>query len=230
MAVPITPAPMTATSQSGIISASTCLSSHAAGVLPRKDNQGRKGTISRTRGAKKALILPLFATAGWVRGLLLLGARSLPMEINRAAFGALAVFGVVAAGGGAYLANRHNDAAMQAVPLYPAPAVSAVTETENSIATPAVAVEPAPFVAAEPAPAPARPAPVARRAPTRETRPTTQRPRTASNTRGTEPTSAPTYTPPAAPVDPPVAAAIEPLENTAVERTAVVQEPARKQY
>ena len=31
------------------------------------------------------------------------------MEINRAAFGALAVFGVVAAGGGAYLANRHND-------------------------------------------------------------------------------------------------------------------------
>ena len=31
------------------------------------------------------------------------------MEINRAAFGALAVFGIVAAGGGAYLANRHND-------------------------------------------------------------------------------------------------------------------------
>ena len=34
------------------------------------------------------------------------------MEINRAAFGALAVFGIVAAGGGAYLANRHNDAAI----------------------------------------------------------------------------------------------------------------------
>ena len=151
------------------------------------------------------------------------------MEINRAAFGALAVFGVVAAGGGAYLANRHNDAAIQPVPMYPAPAVSAVTETENSIATPAVAVEPAPFVAA--APAPARPAPAARRAPVRETRPTTQRTRTASNTRGTAPTSTPTYTPPpAAPVDPPVAAAIEPLENAAVERTAVVQEPMRKQY
>ena len=57
------------------------------------------------------------------------------MEINRAAFGALAVFGVVAAGGGAYLANRHNDAAMQPAPPYPAPAMSAVTETENSIAT-----------------------------------------------------------------------------------------------
>ena len=56
------------------------------------------------------------------------------MEINRAAFGALAVFGVVAAGGGAYLANRHNDAAMQPS-VYPASAMNAVTETENSIAT-----------------------------------------------------------------------------------------------
>jgi hypothetical protein len=162
------------------------------------------------------------------------------MEINRAAFGALAVFGVVAAGGGAYLANRHNDTAAQPVPLYAAPAVSAVTETENSIATPAVAVEPAPLVAAEPAAAPMRPAPAARRASVRETRPTTtERTRTASHTRGAAPNSAPTDTPPAAPVDPPVAGAIEPLENTAVERTAparesaasrIVQEPPRKQY
>ena len=37
------------------------------------------------------------------------------MEINRAAFGALAVFGVVAAGSGAYLANRHSEVAMQPV-------------------------------------------------------------------------------------------------------------------
>ena len=85
------------------------------------------------------------------------------MEINRAAFGALAVFGVVAAGGGAYLANRHNDAAMQPAPVSSAPATGAVTETENSIATPAVAVEPAPLVAAEQAPAPSRPANVVRR-------------------------------------------------------------------
>jgi hypothetical protein len=154
------------------------------------------------------------------------------MEINRAAFGALAVFGMVAAGGGAYLANRHNEAAIQPVPLYPAPAVTAVTETENSIATPAVAVEPAPFVAAEPAPAPVRAASAVRRAPVRETRPATQRTRTSSDTRGTATTnSAPAYTPPpAAPVDPPVSAAIEPLENTAVERTTVLQEPPRKQY
>lgn len=150
------------------------------------------------------------------------------MEINRAAFGALAVFGVVAAGGGAYLANRHNDAAAQPVPLYAAPSVSAVTETENSIAEPAVAVEPTPLVAPEPAPAPVRPAAAVRRPSVRETRPTSQR--TASNTRATAPAPAPTYTPSAAPVDPPVAAAIEPLENTAVERTPVIQEPPRKQY
>ena len=37
------------------------------------------------------------------------------MDINRAGFGALAVAGIVAAGGGAYLANRHNDTAVVAV-------------------------------------------------------------------------------------------------------------------
>ena len=37
------------------------------------------------------------------------------MEINRAAFGALAVIGVVAAGGGAYLANRHNETVIDAI-------------------------------------------------------------------------------------------------------------------
>jgi hypothetical protein len=64
------------------------------------------------------------------------------MEINRAAFGALAVFGVVAAGGGAYLANRHDEVAMQPVTTYPAATTGAVTETENSIATaPAAVVE-----------------------------------------------------------------------------------------
>ena len=154
------------------------------------------------------------------------------MEINRAAFGALAVFGIVAAGGGAYLANRHNDAAMQPAPVYSAPATSAVTETENSIATPAVAVEPAPLVAAEPAPAPSRPANVVRRAPApvRATPPASQRARTSTSSGETASSSSPAYTPSAAPVDPPVSAAIEPLENTTVERGPVVQEPARKLY
>jgi hypothetical protein len=168
------------------------------------------------------------------------------MEINRAAFGALAVFGIVAAGGGAYLANRHNDAAMQPAPLYPAPASSAVTETENSIATPAVAIQPAPFVAEPPAPAPSRPANVVRpvspkqaatapakadRAPAsvRATPPESQRART--NTGATASTSNPSYTPSAAPVDPPVSAAIEnPSESTTVERGPVVQEPQRRLY
>jgi hypothetical protein len=155
------------------------------------------------------------------------------MEINRAAFGALAVFGIVAAGGGAYLANRHNDAAMEQAPLYPAPAANAVTETENSIATPAVAVQPTPFVAepVAPAPAPVRPATVVRRAPAsvRATPPASQRART--NTASNPSTSTPAYTPSAAPVETPVSAAIEnPIDSTTVERGPVVQEPQRRLY
>jgi hypothetical protein len=153
------------------------------------------------------------------------------MEINRAAFGALAVFGIVAAGGGAYLANRHNDTATESAPTYQAPATAAVTETENSIATPAVAVQPAPVVAEEPAPAPSRPAAVARRAPARvrATPPASQR--ASTNSGSSASTSSPTNTPPSAvPVDSPVSAAIEPIENTTVERGPVTQEPARRLY
>jgi hypothetical protein len=159
------------------------------------------------------------------------------MEINRAAFGALAVFGIVAAGGGAYLANRHNDAAMQPALLYPAPAASAVTETENSIAMPAVSAEPAPFVAAERRPAPSRPANVVRRAPApvRATPPASQRARTSADSGDNAASSTPTYAPSAAPANPPVSPAIEPLESTTVERTSVdrtpiVREPPSKLY
>jgi hypothetical protein len=154
------------------------------------------------------------------------------MEINRAAFGALAVFGIVAAGGGAYLANRSNDAGMQPVPLDPNPALSAVTETENSILTePAVAVEPAPPAAAKPAPA--RPA-AARRAPVAQVRtpPASQRGRTASTSAEDTTYSQPAYSPSPsiAPADPPVSAAIEPLENTTVGRTSAAAELPRKLY
>ena len=154
------------------------------------------------------------------------------MEINRAAFGALAVFGVVAAGGGAYLANRHNEVALEPVATYPAATTSAVTETENSIATaPAAVVTPAPLVAAaEPAPTPTRPARVTRPAPVRTTPPASQRARTSSNTTGSASSPAPTYTP-ATSADTPVSPAVEPLENTTVERAAAVApEPARKLY
>jgi hypothetical protein len=164
------------------------------------------------------------------------------MEFNRAAFGALAVFGIVAAGGGAYMANRHNDAALQSAPLYTAP-VSAVTETENSIAPPAVAPAPAQFVAEPaPAPAPSRPANVVRRAPVqaRTSPPASQRTRPSSNSgnngnSGSNTSSAPSYTPAPTAIDPPVSAAVEPVENTTVERAPreannIVQEPPRKQY
>ena len=70
------------------------------------------------------------------------------MDINRAGFGALAVAGIVAAGGGAYLANRHNDAAVvESAPAYAIPTDVAVTETENQIAAPLVAVEAKPAAA-----------------------------------------------------------------------------------
>ncbi len=144
------------------------------------------------------------------------------MEINRAAFGALAVVGIMAAGGGAYMANRHNQPVIMQ-PLYPAPVAGMVTETENTIGTAPAStvqiVEPAPLVET----APSRPAAV-RRAPSR-----------ARTTAAVERESAvqrppQTYTPPSAPLDPPVAAAIEPLDSTTVERGVVVPELPRKAY
>jgi hypothetical protein len=149
------------------------------------------------------------------------------MEINRAAFGALAVIGVGAAGSGAYLANRHNEpATMRFAPLYSAPVAGVVTETENSIATtPAAAqsMEKKPTVEQ----APVRPANTVRRAPAPVRAPVAER------TRATErPAAAPAppYAAPSAPVDAPVSAAIEPLDSTTVERTPAVQEPPRKMY
>ena len=153
------------------------------------------------------------------------------MEINRAAFGALAVFGVVAAGSGAYVASRHNEVAMQPVTTYPTATTSAVTETENSIATaPAAAVETAPVVTADPAPAPARPARVTRPAPVRTAPPASQRARSASNSNGSVSSPPPAYTPSATSAETPVSAAVEPLENTTVERAAVAPEVPRKLY
>ena len=149
------------------------------------------------------------------------------MEINRAAFGALAVIGVVAAGGGGYLASRQAEPALgQYAPQNP-PSAGAVNETENTI-TPAPAatvesVQPAPFVekaALRPAPAVRRtPAPVRTTPVARERTP--QRPAASP---------APAYDPPTAAVDRQVTPATEPLEATNVERTPAVPEPARKMY
>jgi hypothetical protein len=156
------------------------------------------------------------------------------MEINRAALGALAVVGVVAAGSGAYLANRHNEAVViQPAPLYPATMPGVVTETENSIATAAEAtaerLEPAPLAekaerVARVERTPARTATPVTRAPARTTPVTDERARTPQPTAA----PAPTYTQSSTSIDSPVTAAIEPVESTPVERLPATPEPARK--
>ena len=148
------------------------------------------------------------------------------MEINRAAFGALAIVGVAAAGSGAYLANRHNaPVETQLAAVSPTTMPPAVTETENSIATAPATETPAPAPLVEPEPA--RPAPAVRRAPAPvPSAPAAQRPRTAERA---PQSPAPTYTPSSTPVDRTVTAPIESIESTTVERTAV-PEPPRKTY
>ncbi len=155
------------------------------------------------------------------------------MEINRAAIGALAVIGVVAAGSGAYLANRQADQQAVTVHESSAPAVAgSVTETENSIA-PVPAPAPAPNPPAQTlAPRPAAPAPVVNtRRDTTVTRPrSTPAPAPAERSRPASQT--PTYgsSAPNAPADPPVSAAIEPVEATTAERAPYVAPVPQKQY
>jgi len=156
------------------------------------------------------------------------------MEINRAAVGALAVIGVVAAGAGGYFANRHSEPVMmQSAAQAPSAMPHVVTETENSIApVPADTVTPAASVTnVETQPsaerAPVRPANTARRAPVR-TAPGAERARASQ--RPATPSAPPYDAAPSASVDPAVSAAIEPLESTTVERAPAVQEPPRKLY
>src|SRR5262245_51169793 len=197
-ASPMTPAPTTHTSQSGI----ETLSSHAAHLLPGQDRSVSRGQSEAGWSASKCLFCAVFGRVWWVRGLLReSGEEQFPMDMTRATFGALAVFGIAAAGGGAYLANRNSDVAARTVVAVPAAVPGVVTETENAIAPAPTAVPPA-AVAVEPAPAPApvQPAKVARRAPVVE-RPqgVPERPRTTANGPAAPSTPAPTYAPPAAP-------------------------------
>lgn len=161
------------------------------------------------------------------------------MEINRAAIGALAVFGVVAAGAGGYIANRQADVRLPAAARdTSAPAVSgSVNETENSIApapvAPAMHQAPAMSVPA-PAPRPGAPAAAptasARREPAVSRTPTApvQRSRPASQS-AAYPSSAPNAS--TAPINPPVSAAIEPVETTTtVERAPYVPPVPQKQF
>src|SRR5689334_6522774 len=148
------------------------------------------------------------------------------MFTNRAALGALAIAGVLAAGGGAYLAGRQHPAQdNQAVAAHDVnlPATGAVTETENSLA-PAPAPEPAQTVPA--ATAPARSAASSTRQ--SSARPAVQRPQSQS--------ARPSYSPPAQSTsasvasNPPAAPPVEQPDSTAVERRPSVPEPPQKQY
>ena len=150
------------------------------------------------------------------------------MEINRAAFGALAIAGIVAAGGGAYIANRPDaTASVQQDQAQPVAVPGAVTETENSISTTPAAVpeQAAPFTNSTAAP---RTAPAVS-----NTRPAAARQRTAPPVAAQRPrpTSNPAQTSaPPVPYDPPVSAAIEPLDSTTVETRQAAPEVPQKSY
>jgi hypothetical protein len=153
------------------------------------------------------------------------------MEINRAAIGALAVAGIVAAGGGAYLANRQAAPAPLSQELT-APASSSVNETENTISP----VTPPPAENLVPA---ASPAPVASPAPRAAARRESTTPRSQSipapapvqrqrPVAPVPPASAPSG--PSASADTPVNAAVEPVESTTAERTPYVPPVPQKQF
>ena len=156
------------------------------------------------------------------------------MEINRAAFGALAVIGVVAAGGGAYLANRHNRAGRDATrnALLRRLRAGAVTETENSIAaapaTTVQRVEPAPPVLRD-EPGRERPASGRRSPHAAPVRAPARALRERAVARRSQPAAVLRRRRPRRSIAP-VTAAIEPLESTTVERAPAVPEAPRKMY
>ena len=152
------------------------------------------------------------------------------MFSNRGAIAALALVGVVAAGGGAYFAGRqHPVPDTQAISSHdvtlPA-APGAVTETENTLTPAPAAAQP------QAAPAPVRPvnppsASSSAGARQPASRPTAQRPQSA---RPTYSPQAPATSSASVPGNPPVTAAVEPVESTTVERRPSVPEVPQKQY
>jgi hypothetical protein len=153
------------------------------------------------------------------------------MLTNRAALGALAIVGVLAAGGGAYLAGRQHPvsdnqtATTHDVNLPAAP--GAVTETENSLAPVPAKVDPAPVAPAVTAPARPAVAPSTRQA---ATRPAAQRPQSQSARPSYSPQS-PSGSAASTSSNPPVSAANEPPDSgAAAERRPSIPEPPQKQY
>ena len=150
------------------------------------------------------------------------------MLTNRAALGALAVVGVVAAGSGAYIANRAHpamDTQTQSASSHDVNLPSgsgAVTETENSISTAPVVTAPEakPAAPAKSTAADRRPAARARTASQ-----TADRSRPASSTPASSSSSSTTSNWPASQT----ATTAEPVESSAERRTAA-PEPPQKQY
>ncbi|HEV3216654.1 MAG TPA: hypothetical protein VGZ27_13065 [Vicinamibacterales bacterium] len=162
------------------------------------------------------------------------------MLTNRAALGALVVVGVVAAGGGAYIANRTHPAVDTPTQLGSTHDVNlpsgSVTETENSLTTaPAVTETPATPAVSTPA---AKPSSTSARSTAAERQPVS-RARTAS--RPSNP-SRPSNWPPAPssssstsastsyPVNQPATAPVESADSAAAERHTAAPEPPKKQF
>jgi type IV secretory pathway VirB10-like protein len=150
------------------------------------------------------------------------------MEINRAALGALAVVGIVAAGVGGYVANREIEMQPMALTEAVPPAIAgSVNETENTITTTPVAQEP------EAADRVAPPTPAGSANDVRSARPASRpRPAPQAAERNRPVYSAPPAqaTSPSVPADQPVMAAIEPLGSTTVETVPVVPAAPQKFY
>jgi len=161
------------------------------------------------------------------------------MLTNRAALGALAVVGVVAASGGAYIANRAHPAVDTPTQMGSTHDVNlpsgsgAVTETENSLtAAPAVTETPATPAASAPA---AKPSTSARSA--AADRQPVSRPRSAARQTSA---SRPSNWPPApssstsastgVPVNQPATAPVESADSAVAERRAAAPEPPKKQF
>ena len=153
------------------------------------------------------------------------------MVTNRAALGALALIGVVAAGSGAYIATREHPAAVQPTAAHDTvlPPSTAVTETENSLA-PAPAPVAAPAAASE---APVKAAPAPARTPSYPPS------RTRQSSAPAQPSSRPGYSPStssptasttsSAPAGQTASASTEPAEPAYSERRQAPVEP-QKQY
>jgi hypothetical protein len=147
------------------------------------------------------------------------------MLTNRAALGAVVLAGVVAAGGGAYLAGHRSAADNQATSTQDVtlPAAGAVTETENSLA-PApldaqqpVAPEAAPAASGKPAASPkARPA---------VTRPAVQKAQSARPSYSQQPSSGASA---GVQSNPPATATVEMPESTTVGRSIVPETPQKQ--